>query len=193
VREQARVPFEDTQGISRCAEQGSAPGRTPLLGPPPLLLITGAADPHHAPSAAYADSLRRLSSELHLEEHVCFVSDYFSPTDADVDSLYTLADALLYPSHQEGFGLPMLEAALHGLPIFCRDLETLTSLLPAENITVFPDHAEPAEIARELRRQVEASRTIRNRKAVVQRYGWPAIYQNFLAPLLAGAETPPFP
>jgi glycosyltransferase involved in cell wall biosynthesis len=110
-----------------------------------------------------------------------------------VDSLYTLADALLYPSHQEGFGLPVLEAALHRLPIFCRELETLMALLPAESLTVFPDDASPAEIAAELRRQVEASRTIRNRKAVVQTYGWPAIYQNFLAPLLAGAETPPFP
>ncbi|HEV7402842.1 MAG TPA: glycosyltransferase, partial [Chthoniobacteraceae bacterium] len=159
----------------------------------PLLLITGAADPHHTPSTAYADSLRRLRTELRLEAHVCFVSDHFPPSDADVDSLYALADALLFPSHQEGFGLPMLEAALHRLPIFCRDLETLTSLLPAENITIFPEHAAPAQIAADLRRQVEASHTIRNRKAVVQNYGWPAIYQNFLAPLLAGAETPPFP
>jgi glycosyltransferase involved in cell wall biosynthesis len=165
----------------------------PRLPPGPLLLITGAADPHHAPSAAYADSLRCLRSELHLDEHVCFVSDYFSPTDADVDSLYALADALLYPSHQEGFGLPILEAALHRLPIFCRDLETLTALLPHAALTVFPDDAAPAHVAGELRRQVEASRTIRNRKAVVQRYGWPAIYHNFLAPLLAGTETPPFP
>jgi glycosyltransferase involved in cell wall biosynthesis len=164
--------------------------QSPPLRPNPLLLITGAADPHHAPSAAYADSLRRLRSELHLEAHACFVSDYFSPTDADVDSLYALADALLYPSHQEGFGLPILEAALHRLPIFCRDLETLTALLPPEALTVFPEHAAPAEIANDLRRQVAASRTIRNRKTVVQTYGWPAIYQNFLAPLLAGAETP---
>lgn len=174
-----------------CATQ--APTPSPPPPPAPLLLITGAADPHHAPSAGYADSLRLLRAELHLEAHACFVSDYFSPSDADVDSLYALADALLYPSHQEGFGLPILEAALHRLPIFCRDLETLRALLPPEALTVFPEHAAPAEIAGDLRRQVEASRTIRNRKTVVQTYGWPAIYQNFLAPLLAGAETPPSP
>ncbi len=116
-----------------------SPSHSPLLcRPRPLLLITGAADPHHAPSAAYADSLRRLRAELHLEAHACFVSDYFSPTDADVDSLYALADALLYPSHQEGFGLPILEAALHRLPIFCRDLETLRALLPRRGPHGFP-------------------------------------------------------
>jgi glycosyltransferase involved in cell wall biosynthesis len=36
--------------------------------------------------------------------------------------LYAVAQALLVPSKGEGFGLPLIEAAQHGLPIICRDL-----------------------------------------------------------------------
>lgn len=36
--------------------------------------------------------------------------------------LYSACSALLLPSEGEGFGLPLIEAAQHGLPILCRDL-----------------------------------------------------------------------
>jgi glycosyltransferase involved in cell wall biosynthesis len=155
----------------------------------PLLLITGAPDPHHPASAAYATELRALGASLGIEDHVCWVGDQFHPTDADMDGLYSLSDALFYPSHQEGFGLPVLEAALHRLSVFCSEREPLTSLLPAENVTFFPADQTPAEIAATVRRQFEVSGTIRNRKAVVRSYGWPAVYQNYLAPLLARTEA----
>lgn len=42
--------------------------------------------------------------------------------DALLEQLYTTCTALLAPSEGEGFGLPLVEAARHGLPILCRDL-----------------------------------------------------------------------
>jgi glycosyltransferase involved in cell wall biosynthesis len=46
-----------------------------------------------------------------------------------VDDLYSLADALVFPSIDEGFGLPVIEAAVHRLPIVCTDLPTLRALV----------------------------------------------------------------
>lgn len=45
-----------------------------------------------------------------------------NPTDAEIDYCYSCAAALLYPSAAEGFGLPLVEAAAHGLPVICSDI-----------------------------------------------------------------------
>lgn len=47
---------------------------------------------------------------------------YMGASDAMLARLYTSCTALLAPSEGEGFGLPLIEAARHGLPILCRDL-----------------------------------------------------------------------
>jgi glycosyltransferase involved in cell wall biosynthesis len=36
-------------------------------------------------------------------------------------TLYTTAAVLLFPSHYEGFGLPVLEAQMCGTPVVCSD------------------------------------------------------------------------
>ena len=51
-----------------------------------------------------------------------------SADDHEVADLYALADALVFPSSSEGFGLPILEAAADRLPIVCSDLPVLRSL-----------------------------------------------------------------
>ena len=47
---------------------------------------------------------------------------FMDADDALLDKLYATCTALLAPSEGEGFGLPLVEAARHGLPILCRDL-----------------------------------------------------------------------
>jgi glycosyltransferase involved in cell wall biosynthesis len=47
---------------------------------------------------------------------------YMDASDAMLERLYTSCTALLAPSEGEGFGLPLIEAARHNLPILCRDL-----------------------------------------------------------------------
>ena len=155
-------------------------------------LVTGPPDPHHAASADYASELRALRSELGLEGDALFLHEHFTVGDADLRSLYELADALFFPSHQEGFGLPVLESALHRLPVFCSDIEPLNALLP-RRLSVFPTDDPPRRIATRIALALHGADIAKARKETLRRYGWRAIHRNFLAPLLAAADTPAQP
>jgi glycosyltransferase involved in cell wall biosynthesis len=45
--------------------------------------------------------------------------------DADLEGLYALADAAVYPSLFEGFGMPALEAMARGVPLACSNATSL--------------------------------------------------------------------
>ena len=45
-----------------------------------------------------------------------------SASDAQLERIYAMATVLLTPSRGEGFGLPLVEAARHGVPLIVRDL-----------------------------------------------------------------------
>jgi glycosyltransferase involved in cell wall biosynthesis len=155
-------------------------------GERPLYLVTGASDPHHAPSRDYAESLRRLVRESGLADSVIFAHDHFPVADADVSAFHRAADALFYPSHQEGFGLPVIEAALHRLPIFCPRIEPLTELGGAH---WFDPDAPAADVARLVRGVLLQNSENCVRRSAVARFDWDALYPRFLAPLLDAAPA----
>jgi glycosyltransferase involved in cell wall biosynthesis len=45
--------------------------------------------------------------------------------DEDLPALYSLADVFAFPSHYEGFGIPVLEAMACGTPVVCADNSSL--------------------------------------------------------------------
>ena len=49
-------------------------------------------------------------------------------SDEDLEGLYEAATALVFPSLAEGFGLPVLEAMRHGLPVACADRTSLPEI-----------------------------------------------------------------
>jgi glycosyltransferase involved in cell wall biosynthesis len=60
--------------------------------------------------------------DLGLEETVIFAG--FVPDD-DLPMLYSLAEAFVFPSLYEGFGLPVVEAMACGTPVLCTNVSSL--------------------------------------------------------------------
>lgn len=151
------------------------------------LLVTGPLGPHNPANAAYLARLRTLRAELGLEESAIFLAEEiagFVP-DAVVADLYRLADALFFPSREEGFGIPMLEAALCRLPIFCSDIAPLREL-GGDDVAYFSPDAEPDDVANLIAARLQASPEARF-LIRARTFTWQRIYADFLAPLLEGA------
>ncbi len=68
------------------------------------------------------DSVLHRVSELNLDERVHFVG---AVPDVDLAVIYHLAEALLYPSLYEGFGLPILEAMASGCPVLTSNVSSI--------------------------------------------------------------------
>jgi glycosyltransferase involved in cell wall biosynthesis len=60
----------------------------------------------------------------------------------DLDALYRNADAFCYPSLYEGFGLPVLEAMVRGIPVVCSNSSSLPEVAGDAAILVDPTSVE---------------------------------------------------
>jgi len=100
-----------------------------------------------------------------------------------IGDFYTLSDALLITSQEEGFGLPIIEAGLTRLPVFTTDLEPLHALGRAW-ATYFQLDDSPAEVAGRIAERLSTDPVYRLREHIRANFTWDAIYQNEIAPLL---------
>ncbi len=72
------------------------------------------------------DDVFRLVEELKLQDQVRFTG-YVD--DADLPALYSGAEAFVYPSIYEGFGLPPLEAMACGTPVITSNVSSLPEVV----------------------------------------------------------------
>jgi glycosyltransferase involved in cell wall biosynthesis len=151
-------------------------------GTPATVIVTAADDEQNEASLALGEKLR---SECVTPECLILGGERLAVGDEELAALYRLADALLFPSWSEGFGLPPLEAALHRLPVFCSDIEPLRDRL-RETAVLFPPGAEPSHVATIIEETLAASPAFRERRRVLRECSWDAIYREHLAALLAG-------
>lgn len=77
------------------------------------------------------------ASQLHLTGHV---------TDDELAAIYTAAHALIFPSDDEGFGLPTVEALACGTPVVACDVPALREVLH-DRATLVPTDDLPALVA----------------------------------------------
>ncbi len=149
------------------------------------LVVTGPVDPHEPAAADYFGALLALRRELDLEDAAIFLAELqeLSLGVALVHDLYRLADLLLLPSHDEGFGIPILEAAAHRMPIVCSDLPVLRDLAGDAAVYVAPD-ADPAAVAALALARLDDDPLVAFSRRVRAEFSWEAVYRHGIAPLL---------
>lgn len=88
----------------------------------------------------YSDSVLTEIEKLGLQSRVTMVG--YVPDD-DLPALYCGADAFVYPSLAEGFGLPVIEAMACGTPVLCSNAPALQEVAGDAALTIDP-HDEDA-------------------------------------------------
>ena len=153
--------------------------------PQAALVVTGPLGPHNDNNIKYLKKLTSLRSELGLRDSVHFLAEIvgsFLP-DEVISDFYRVADALFLPSREEGFGIPLIEAAFSHLPIFCADIDPLHEL-GMEDVTYFSPDEDPVKVAAPMSRHFQSSSTARLSVRVRSSFRWEVIYRQHIRPLL---------
>jgi glycosyltransferase involved in cell wall biosynthesis len=170
-------------------------GALQTQGVPARLMVTGPPGPHNPANVAYLQNLRDLRQELGIEEQVIFLHECRDQTgqplevsDQVMADLYQMADALLFPSRQEGFGIPMLEAGLARLPIFCADIPPF-QVTGEGTAHFFGLDEDPTAIARRIAAVLREDRSLAMRRRVAGHYTWQSVLRDKLEPLILSASS----
>lgn len=124
--------------------------------------------------------LRDLSKELGLAESVVFAGYV---TDAELGSLYRHATLYVFPSFEEGFGLPPLEAMQAGVPVASSKASCMPEILGDAAMYFDPhDASDMASVLEELLHN-DTLRTELMRRGFdrVKRYSWSALARKTLS------------
>jgi glycosyltransferase involved in cell wall biosynthesis len=153
--------------------------------PQAALLVTGPEGPHNPANAAYKRKLLQMRDELNLRGAAHFLAEASSEflPDAVIADFYRLADALLFPSREEGFGIPILEAGFSALPVFCADIPVLRELGGAD-VSYFDPHVEPASVAKQIADRLGSEATSRLARRAKHSFTWDSIYALHIEPLI---------
>jgi glycosyltransferase involved in cell wall biosynthesis len=174
------------------------------------LVLTGPPDPHDAGSMDYFRSLKALRHQLGVDREMRFVFESSpdgaegytigadvvgdlesSPDGAEgytigadvVGDLYRVCDLVFMPSHREGFGMPVLEGGLAGVPVVCTDMPAADEIA-GPDVTRFDASEDPSQLADEILMLVEDDPIHRLRQRVRRYYTWRAIFWRDIRPLL---------
>lgn len=90
----------------------------------------------------YARALRRYTSMLDLADAVDFVDGI---DDAQLSAYYQAADVLVMLSDHEGFGVPLVEAMGHGIPVVAFDAGAVAEVLGGAGVLL--DRKHPRHVA----------------------------------------------
>ena len=112
----------------------------------------------------------------------------------DLPALYNRADAFLFPSFQEGFGIPILEAMACGTPV----ITSRTSAMPevAGAVGLLVDPGQPQEIARALLR-LETDEPFRQQQIAyglerVKQFSWKNTAKHYIQLYESIFQTTPY-
>jgi glycosyltransferase involved in cell wall biosynthesis len=146
--------------------------------PRAALVVTGGPGAHNPTNVVYERELAaRAGPGVHLLH-----AEGLRIGARELADLYGLADALVLPSSNEGFGLPMLEAGLRRLPIICTDIPALRET-GRDDATYVPADADGSAFARAIDQRLAADPVARlHRRA--RENEWPRILAELVLPVI---------
>jgi glycosyltransferase involved in cell wall biosynthesis len=149
------------------------------------LMVTGPVGPHNPANQVYLEHLLELRDRLGLRGAAHLLAEVLPEPlgDRAVADLFRLADALVLPSFEEGFGIPVREAALARRPVFAADIPSLREL-GGEDVSWFDPHGSPEVLAEIIARRLGDDPVYRLVVRVRGAYTWPRIYRDRIAPVL---------
>lgn len=149
-----------------------------------VLIITGPPDPHNIDSMKFYRSLKNLRDKSWMRKKVIFLyEEKIRVNYSMLRSLYLLCDMLLFPSTQEGFGIPLLESGLVNLPIACANIPPLKEV-GEKDVHYLDLKKNPRELASGIIKYYKRQPTIPMFKKVLRNYTWEAIFTKEIEPLL---------
>jgi glycosyltransferase involved in cell wall biosynthesis len=156
----------------------------------PKLVLTGPPDPHDPENMDYYRFLCDLRRDLDVEREMRFVfesgPDPEEPYIIDmpvIGDLYRVSDLMFMPSHREGFGMPVLEAGLAGIPVISTDVPAAEEI-GGKNVLIFSAGDPPEKVAELILARIEADPVYHHKRQVRKKYTWKAIFQRDIEPLL---------
>ncbi|MGI8801899.1 MAG: glycosyltransferase family 4 protein [Solirubrobacteraceae bacterium] len=98
----------------------------------PVLVLPGYSTWHES-------ELRERAAAAGVSDDVRFVSWL---EDSELEGLWGVSDAFVFPSLYEGFGLPVLEAMARGVPVACSDRSSLPEVAGGAALLFDPDRED---------------------------------------------------
>jgi glycosyltransferase involved in cell wall biosynthesis len=137
----------------------------PQLDPDIVIVLAGHPEP-------YAEALRKLTGELELDARVRFAG--YVP-DADLEGLWSVAACAAFPTLGEGFGIPVIEALAHGVPVASSDLPVLREV--GGDLPHYFDPRDVGDAARAIQAALTDTDSTRLGPAYAARFTWSAAAQ----------------
>lgn len=100
--------------------------------------------------SAFYDRLKDKAKSLGLKNHV-ILPGYV--VDDDLTVLYKEAEAYVFPSLSEGFGIPGLDAMALGVPVICSDIQTFNEVY--SDAVLYFNPRNPDDIAEKIKQVLE--------------------------------------
>lgn len=114
------------------------------------------ADANHKPVLALTVPVKgKLASKIadFSKRYQLNIDNLGEMNSSEISRLYQLSSALIFPSTGESLGLPLIEAAQHGLPILAPEMDYVRDVITPSQ--TFDPHS-PVSIARAVRRFLRA-------------------------------------
>lgn len=154
----------------------------------PRLVVTG---PPDAKNMEYFESLLAMRDRLGVARHAEFVYECgpnawepYTISESVVAELFRVSDVVFIPSLREGFGMPVLEAGLCGIPVVSADNVPASLEIGKQDVSMFSADLDPQDMALKILSLVNRNPISHLRRRLRKGYTWQALFQRAIEPIL---------